>query len=447
MLSDEKSARASTGSPKAAEKVHRPETESAPKPEPTSDPELEAWQSSVAAFQQADLADKMQLFSKTIDDGLMDDETAFEFLEQLFCDAVAHRELGHFDEAVSMLKQRAPKAYEEEKRYIQEWLLESAILSGRRDAIHPLAMDLVEHAADHVDTLMRVMRLLACHGELELLIRMAEAAWPQIRQAEGIMGWAVDEFATYGAILLLLSVKSETAARLKSMLNSSRTWSSSASLISARNRAALDHLTGRADRVWTMKDFDFPAVPQPVDPPERAENRGQVARGEDERRTHNLWLLSYEFIGWARRQEGIPATLAQLGTIELQTYIHERADARLGPSLSMMDRALNPAKVRATRPFPKPEHVLCPDHQTADRYLGGLVGLFALQHASACAFIAMAPPWVRFLESRGLVDAAVRERCISGMRELAATLDKLLKGQAPALVNALDSWEVETAQA
>jgi hypothetical protein len=284
------------------------------------------------------------------------------------------------------------------------------------------------------------MRLLACHGELQLLIRMAEAAWPQIRESDDVMECAVDEFANYGVSLLLLGLEERDVRAAEIDAEQQRRIGQFGEFDMARLRAALDHLAGRADRAWTMKDFDFPAVSQPVDRPERSAGGKRGDRADEERRERNLWLFGYEFVGWARRHEGIPATLAHLGVNEIRAYIRERADARLGPSVSMIDRALSPGKVRAVRPYPKPEHVLCPDDQSADTYLGRLASLFSFQHASACAFIAVTPAWLRFLESRGLVDAAVRERSLRGMGELASSVAGLLKGQAPALGRVLDGW-------
>ena len=438
MLKDEQSARAAAPAPAAPATPAAPAARKPPPPpreEPKPSPEDDKWNALMGEFENASGPRKLELIRQVIDDGAMDADVAFELLEDVFQESVKQRQPELFDDAVAALQQGAPKAYEAERSLILLWQLESALFSGRRDGLARVALDLATLAGEHVDNFQRAIGRLECHGELKLCVRMVEEAWPRVRDSEDVMGFAIDELTEEAARLILVEREERDCAKAEFDDELRKRIEAFGEIDCDAYGTALDHLAGRSDRKWTMADFRFPAVPQPVDPPKPRKDSNRRVR------ERNLWLLLFEFIGWARREERIAATLANAGARQLQQYVIERGDAGLGPALSMMERMLDPRSAKATRPFPKPEHVLCPDENTIDIFLGRQVNLFSSDLAAATAFAAMTPPWLRFLASRGLIDATARERATLAMAEPTRQLRALLDKQAPALLPILGAQE------
>ena len=89
----------------------------------------------------------------------------------------------------------------------------------------------------------------------------------------------------------------------------------------------------------------------------------------------------------------------------------------------MLEQTLRP-KLKLPKP-PPPAHPLCPERVTLDVFLAGLMGfLNALYYPAAAVFQAM-PAWLRFLESRRLIDAELRRKVASELLPLHAGLSRI----------------------
>ena len=113
----------------------------------------------------------------------------------------------------------------------------------------------------------------------------------------------------------------------------------------------------------------------------------------------------------------MPFPRGQLVRHELYRYFIRRHGGQLDPQPSMLDQALRPNQ-KLPKP-PQPAHPLCPERVTMEVFLAGMVGyLSMLVHTSSAVFQAI-PAWLRFLESRGLIDADVSPERGEGVASLA----------------------------
>jgi hypothetical protein len=92
---------------------------------------------------------------------------------------------------------------------------------------------------------------------------------------------------------------------------------------------------------------------------------------------------------------------------------------------------------------------LVPDHERLDRFLSGLLGFLNQLYYHAAAVFELLPAWLRFLESRQLIDAAVR---VQALRDLESLLDPLCQvcnnfADDPTPHQALLRWREDAAQA
>ena len=167
----------------------------------------------------------------------------------------------------------------------------------------------------------------------------------------------------------------------------------------------IGYLTGKSDREWQLDDFAL--RPRRTKARDEWGDDGEVGDEPSPGSTNLLGLLN-EFVGYMKREERVPFARGYLVRDHLYSYLLERHAGNFDPRPSMLDEALG-RKTKIQKP-PRPAHPLCPDRMTLDVFLGGLIqGLNAKYYAAAAVFQAM-PAWLRFLESKRLIDADVRHK-------------------------------------
>jgi len=161
----------------------------------------------------------------------------------------------------------------------------------------------------------------------------------------------------------------------------------------------------------------------------------------------NLFNLSIEFLGHLHRDENISLSKGELARCQLIEYILQRFDGRLEPQESLFD--LKPRRSKTHRRKPKrrqPSHALCPDQETLDRFLGGMLSFINPQFYKAAATFELLPAWLRFLESRGLIDAAKHRETSQMLRSLIPSMRQIWENRPHdrSLLQGLQTcWESE----
>lgn len=93
------------------------------------------------------------------------------------------------------------------------------------------------------------------------------------------------------------------------------------------------------------------------------------------------------------------------------------------------------------------EHMLVPDRERLDRFLAGLLDSLNPHHYRAAAVFEIIPPWLRFLEARGLIDAEARARALSDLADLADKLRGVFESGDPAPRQACERWREQATKA
>ena len=82
-----------------------------------------------------------------------------------------------------------------------------------------------------------------------------------------------------------------------------------------------------------------------------------------------------------------------------------------------------------------------PDRNSLDRFLAELLNFINPQYYKATATLELVPAWLRFLESRRLIDPEQREQTLSELRGLDTEFLKAVKNHSdPALRRAMENW-------
>jgi hypothetical protein len=412
----------------------------APVPEP-KDPHEEALEARWEEFEKADYEGRVAIFQRALDEKDLDDEDAFEMLNQIFHDAVERGERGErdrFDALVAALRERLPEVYADNAVFFLSWLLEDAVAASRWEALPALGAELAECGPDDIDVYNGPLDLLAYHGPLPLLVQMHRTSWPRIQDSEDIMDWGISRFA-------------ERAIHYEVFDHLEHGGAPDASDAGLLERLApydvnperlvdlVDLVSGKRKTSWALADYDLKAPPrkkrrdwyededEDEDEDEERERDRPVAEGR--RRLH---LLSYEFVAHLRREEGVPYPKGELAREEIVTYLLRRVDGGLRQGRKAGKHAPG-------------GHPLCPDRATLDHFLGGNLDLLNFRKYRAVVTFELMPAWLRFLEGRGLLSAEQRRAALEQLRPLRESLLKFLEKDRtdPHLAPALRAWGEE----
>jgi hypothetical protein len=427
-------------------------------PTPPPDPRIAVWNARWEAFEAGDYADQLALFQHTLEEpDLMDDEMAFEMLNTLFHATIEHNDRERFEALVQRLRERRPEIYDAEAHYCLDWLMTNALVAKHSDRVPALAREMAALAGNEMDVWYRVETQLAYHGQLSVLVEAMRLAWPQVRRSPDIVSWGIDEFAQRAIGYELLEYAERALApEASDPALLARLHFYHKDIVPERVAAYLGHLTGQAQRQWTMRDFAFA--------PPRRRSRRDWDEEEDEDAAdppasqspgdQNLYDLSIAFLGYVHRVEGVPSTKAELGRRELVKFICERHAGELEYQESMLEslqRDLSHRRQRRRPPIPKFRpypHQLVPDSERLDRFLGGLLGFLNQLYYHAVAVFALLPAWLRFLESCQLIEAALRVQALRDLESLVEPLCQVCGHFAddPTLQQALLHWREDAAQ-
>ena len=97
---------------------------------------------------------------------------------------------------------------------------------------------------------------------------------------------------------------------------------------------------------------------------------------------------------------------------------------------------------------PPPAHPLCPERVTLEVFLAQMLGPFSMRvNVIAAVFQAM-PAWLRFLESRRMIDADLRRKVASELSPLHTTLAPVLQKYRddPNLARQQELWPADAAK-
>ncbi len=402
-------------------------------PEPEDEADFEAdlapFDARWEAFEAAEDCDgQIAIFLATMDEEALDADFAFEMMDFIYQATVASGERDRFDALVALLRQRLPDVYAHDAHYYADWLISNALAAGRLDALPALADELANTAGDHLDVVSRVFDQLAYHGQLAVLAAAMRRAWPLVKDAGGIFEWAISEFAERALTVAMLDYVERTAdpdaAELEAL-------SADFDITLVRPEGAAQfvaHITGQAERRWTLDDFDLTEHRRRKGAPEPAAADGRT----------NLYDLTVEFQGYLRREEGVSYAKGELARDQIQQYILERYAGKLSGNDDRRETRKTGRKARSLSPV----HLLCPDRDTLNRYLVGLLRFFSSKPYRAAALFEMLPAWLRFLEARELIDTGQRDRTLHELSSLVPDLIKVWDSYRsdPALRLAAEHW-------
>jgi SEC-C motif len=414
-----------------------------PPPDPISRRADQIWQD----FKSQSEDGRIAIFLETLNDAeVMVDDTAFEFLSVLHTDAVKRGDRSRFSECVVALRERLPDVYDKSGHYYLSWQVLDALAENRLEVVAPLSNELAARAGDQIDIFNRTVEALAYHGQLPALVSAFRIARSGVKSSTNITGWAVAEFNNRGIEYEIFDYLENIGTPVPddlAFLEPIRQY------VDEPRQEYLSELikdlAGTSGREWQADDFALR--------PRRQRSRDEWDEDDDDEgapeadpAARNLSRLTIEFVGYLRREEGVSFPRGRLAAHELYSYFIDRHHGRLDPRPSMLEQMTQPNK-RLPKP-PRPAHPLCPERVTLEAFLAKMLGPFSMQvHVIAAVFQAM-PAWLRFLESRRMIDADLRRKVASELSPLHTALSPVLQTQQddPTLARQQELWPADAAK-
>jgi hypothetical protein len=391
----------------------------APTPPRPRDPITERGDNLWREFESQNGEDRIAVFLKTLeDDELMADDLAFEMLNVLHADAMRSADRARFAEWVAALRERRPEVFKESAHYYLSWCLRDALAESRQEVVPSLARELAARAGRDIDTFNRTSEALAYHGQLSVLVEAFRIAWPLVKASDNVVPWGISAFATKGANYEIFDyVEHADSADPADAVLLDRVRFFVPEPREEYLREFIDDLTGESGREWQADDFTLK--------PPRKNRRDDWDEEPEEREIPdqdaiNLSRLINEFVGYLRREEGVPFPRGELVRQELFRYFLQRHEGELDPRPSMLEQAWHPNR-KLPKP-PPPAHPLCPERVTLEAHLAQIMGMMSERYHTAAALFQAMPAWLRFLESRRLIDAGTSQKVAAELLPLHATL-------------------------
>ncbi len=371
-------------------------------------------QARLDAFESADYEGQIALFLQTLDaPELLDREMAFEMINPLYGKCAARGQRARVDALVAALRERRPELYAEDAHYYLDWLIANALAEGRIEQLPALTRELAVVAGNDLDIFNSVIDRLAYHGQITTLLEAMRIAWPYVQQSD-VFGWAINEFAGKSADFVALDYLEHTTSpdagdpelidRLGYFLPPDP----------QRLARYLTYVSGRAGRDWTQATF---AGEQRAS---RSDDDAEEDLPSDDEGALNLHLLGLEFLGYLRRDQQVPYTRGNLARALIEQYLVKRRpkqSPRRKMSKAAAIRAAKEAQARAAAP--RHDYALLhPTRATLDPFLADKLHFLNPHHYAVAAVIELLPAWLRFLESRQLIDAQQRASALNDLRIL-----------------------------
>lgn len=324
----------------------------------------------------ADYESRIRLFHQCLENGQIDNDTAFEMLDNIYLEAVQRNERDRFDALVDRLREIKPEVYAQERQYFLDWKITNAVVAERWDKVSELVKEMATHAPDNLDTFDPIFDQLSYYGQLTILTEIAKIAWPGIKVSKDLFKWAIDEFqgqAMDWVMFEYIGKHSSPHPDDPELIEKLSFFTDD--LQPDQIERFIAGITGNQEKTWKISDFD-------VNAPEIAQR-------------HLLELMT-EFPGYLRRMENVPYSKGQMAQEHLYLYIR---DKQISASEKKSASAIS---------------MLIPERKGLERYFKDME---SPQYPIAATF-ELIPGWLRFLVFKGLVGVDEAQQAI---RELWGT--------------------------
>jgi len=339
----------------------KPQTDSAPE-KPLSFEPVPVSENIVQVKHEIEASDyesRIRLFHQRLEDGLINNDTAFELLDNIYLEAVQHNERDRFDALVDKLREMKPEVYAQERQYCLDWKITNAVVAKRWDKVSELVKEMATHAPDNLDTFDPIFDQLSYYGQLTILTEIAKIAWSGIKISKDLFKWAIDEFQGQAMDWVMFDyIETHSSPHAADPELNEKLSFFTDELQPDQIERFIAGITGKQEKTWKIGDFDM--------------NTPEIAQ-------QHLFELMTEFPGYLRRVENVPYSKGQMAQEHLYLYIRDKQITALEKKSAIS--------------------MLIPERKGIERYFKDME---SPQYPIAATF-ELIPGWLRFMVFKGLI--------------------------------------------
>ncbi|MEM7127994.1 MAG: SEC-C domain-containing protein [Chloroflexota bacterium] len=404
------------------------------------------------AFEEADYEGQIDVLRTSIDELELDNENAFEFFNELYPQMAERGNREGFVELVALLRTNLPDMYAAEEHWFWEWEVSNALILGDDEALQRATERLVRNGEDEPDMCIPVLNGLFYHDRRGVLLNAITKLTAEIDAGDYFVNESVELNEKFGKLIVLNYMEThyptgEPGIEPTTYFTESNVEALATQAVIYIEDLTVDGLKQYISRVgglikdeWTLEHFDLDDnLEDGFEDGEWMNNDWYNGWGDDDYYDEgeeddeiapclaHLRDLGYEFLHYARHVETIPLTKAELAREHLADYILERATSEL------LNHPLSKATVN---------NVLLPDYGSLQEYLPRFYSPMGYGMYAGAALFELVPTWVRFLQSKELVDPKDSRKALKSMQALSQSVVKVMENydSDPTLAVNMRKW-------
>ena len=381
-------------------------------------------------FEEGDFEQKATIIENILDDSdLFEEFDCFELFNGLH-EACQHRgDRQVFKKLTHRLKREYPDRYMNKLGYLLQTLIQDALIDENNAEAAKLFLEFADQADADIDIFNRTLDQMAWHGDLELMLNAMHRGWEKVQSSSKIVPWGVDEYRNLAAMYEIFKYVSEVSdpdptdhdfrKKLEKFIDPDVEFL----------KTYLAHITGSSGKEWQLEDFNYQ-----IKTGRRKKSKGKPQKkGKKklslERFSQNVHYLGIEFLRYLTLEEGFSFPKAEIAASELRAYIVKRVKGDLEEEPSLFEKMMQPDLKNKKKPPLSFDHILCPDQKTFDRFIGGFLTFFNVRIFRAGIVFESIPAWLRFLETKRLIDYKMRRQTMESVYKLYGALRNILENE------------------
>lgn len=351
----------------------------------------------IAEFDQLEFSDRVVYLANMLEakDELIP-YVAFEIFDKMQSAADNGIRREQVNNCINLMRTAFPEVFLSDVVFYARWYIVNNLAAGNYEGISLYFNEAAAMSVKGIDAFTEMIDMLAYHGLSSQLLEGMNLAWPRIRNSAELMEWAVDDFTLTLSDLETFDWLEKTAKSENPDIDElyTRMKSLFPNFDATHYQDYLARIKGESTTDWTMKDLEL---------------TGKVRS--------NIGLLCQDFLGYLRQHEGVSFTKGNLACFAYVDYLLERHDGEL---------TSRNGRIKVKRGRNSQSHTLCPDSETLDLFLSRKMNMFSRRVYKVGAILELIPAWLRFLESKGLIDHDQKENTFAELMSVQATWLKIL---------------------
>ena len=383
------------------------------------------------AYKEKSFDQKVSIIEEILDDpNEIKHYDTYDLIESLYSACESSDEYFVLKRIVHRIKQEYHKIYEKDCSYLLNFLAKLALAEENKSEAIALTTEIAENPNLDMDIFSSRIDHLSYYYDLDTLLNIMHAGWENVKNAEKIMQFAIEDYAWKSAdfeILKYIQESSHPEPDNDILLNKLNTFIETDL---EKLKAYMANVTGKTDHAWTDESFNYKCkLRKPPDKKKKGAPQKKPKRVSLDDFSENVYVLSCEFMGYLVNKEGFLFPKARMARIAINEYLISRVEGKMDDDGSLLKKIVTP-KQKRKKVIPFFDHILCPDRITTERFIASFFTIWNVRIIKGIVFYESIPSWLRFIESKGLIENQTIQNTLSSIYDLFDDLKKVINNHS-----------------